>query len=180
MHNAAVPAEITGIALRALCEHDLPRLPALEREAGSAFRGLGMDAVADGELPTVAELRPYVSAGRGWVAADGTDTAIGYLIARVVDGCGHIEQVSVLPSWTRRRIGRALIGRALAWATAQRFAAVTLTTFTEVPWNGPYYERLGFRYLEPAEIGPQLAAIRAEEARQGLDAWPRACMRKVV
>ena len=42
--------------------------------------------------------------------------------------------------------------------------AVTLTTFRDVPWNAPYYERLGFRTLAADEITPGLAAIRAHEA----------------
>jgi hypothetical protein len=34
-----------------------------------------------------------------------------------------------------------------AWAQRHGLAALTLTTFTDVPWNMPYYERLGFRHL---------------------------------
>ncbi len=50
---------------------------------------------------------------------------------------------------------------------------MTLTTFADVPWNGPYYRRLGWRDLPAAELGPELAAIRRHEASLGLDAWPR-------
>lgn len=56
--------------------------------------------------------------------------------------------------------------------------ALTLTAYTEVPWNGPYYERLGFRYLAAEEETPGLRAIRRHERAHGLDAWPRACMRR--
>ena len=57
-------------------------------------------------------------------------------------------------------------------------AALTLTTFTEVPWNGPYYRRCGFRVLGDAELTPGLRKIRAAEAEHGLDRWPRACLRR--
>ena len=56
--------------------------------------------------------------------------------------------------------------------------ALTLTTFTEVPWNAPYYLRCGFRVLADTEITPELRAIRTAEAARGLDAWPRVCMRR--
>jgi hypothetical protein len=49
-----------------------------------------------------------------------------------------------------------------------------------VPGNGPYYERLGFRYLAPDEETPGLRAIRARERAMGLDAWPRACTTRGV
>jgi GNAT superfamily N-acetyltransferase len=139
-----------------------------------------MDAVANDDLPTVEELRGYLQLGRGWVAVDDDDVPIGYLIADVVDNEAHIEQVSVSPSWSRRGIGRALIDRAALWAAGQRLTAITLTTFTDVAWNGPYYERLGFRYLPEERIGPELKAIRGQEASKGLDTWPRACMWRPV
>jgi GNAT superfamily N-acetyltransferase len=97
-----------------------------------------------------------------------------------VDGAAHIEQVSVQPDDARRGIGRALIERAGEWARDRGLSALTLTTYVEVPWNGPYYERLGFRYLTAAEETPGLRAIRAHERAAGLDAWPRACMRRAL
>ena len=166
--------------IRVARDSDLDRLSEIERDAGAPFRAIGMDAVADDDPPGVAELGPYAAAGRACVAVDDSDSPDGYLIAEVVDGEAHIEQVSVLPAWSRQGLGRALIERAVAWAAQAGFAAVTLTTFTEVPWNGPYYERLGFEYVPPDQIGPELAGIRAQERRRGLDAWPRACMRRAV
>ena len=62
----------------------------------------------------------------------------------------------------------------------QGFESVTLTTYVDVPWNGPYYERCGFRWLRDAEITPGLRALREEEARRGLDVRPRGCMRRIL
>ena len=47
-----------------------------------------------------------------------------------------------------------------------------------MPWNGPYYERLGFRYLTTDEETPGLRAIRARERALGLEVWPRVSMRR--
>ena len=164
--------------IRDLREQDLPFLVAIEIAAGELFRKLGMDAVADDAPPTIGQLRVFSEAGQGWVAVDADDLPVGYLIVEVVDGAAHIEQVSVHPSCARLGNGRALIEQAQAWAVEDGLTAITLTTFTEVPWNGPYYVPLGFAYVE--DIGPELAAIRAEEMRRGLDRWPRACMRKLL
>jgi predicted N-acetyltransferase YhbS len=86
----------------------------------------------------------------------------------------------VHPNHALQGIGRALIEHAMTWAQSQSLAAITLTTFVEVPWNGPYYERLGFTYLAGRDETPGLRAIREAERVSGLDAWPRACMRRHV
>lgn len=148
----------------------------IERAAGEPFAQIGMTTVADDEPPSLATLRQFQQAGRAWVWTD-DGMAIGYLVAAVVDGNAHIEQVSVRPDHARRRIGKRLLDQAARWAAAAGLPAMTLTTFTEVPWNGPYYERLGFRYLSAGEETPGLVALRAAEQAHGLDRWPRACMR---
>jgi hypothetical protein len=53
---------------------------------------------------------------------------------------------------------------------------LTLTTYVDVPWNGPYYERLGFRAVADGDVSTGMRAIREQELRRGLDAWPRAVM----
>ena len=57
---------------------------------------------------------------------------------------------------------------------------MTLTTFRDVPWNAPYYERLGFRVIAPADQGPELAALVAEEAERIPGDAPRVAMRRAV
>jgi hypothetical protein len=57
---------------------------------------------------------------------------------------------------------------------------MTLTTFTDVPWNGPYYARLGFQVVAENEWTASQRRIREHEAAVGLDAWPRAVMRRPI
>jgi N-acetylglutamate synthase-like GNAT family acetyltransferase len=109
-------------------------------------------------------------------AADGPPVA--YLLTGSVDGNAHIEQVSVHPAAAHRRIGRALIEHVARRERAAGVPALTLCTFAEVPWNAPYYARLGFRVLRAEELTPGLRLLRAAEARAGLDRWPRVCMRR--
>jgi len=163
---------------------DLGRLQEIERAAGEAFRGLGMDRVAEDEPPGIDVLEGYRRAGRLWVAVGvlddgaGADTADAYLMAEPVDGALHVEQVSVHPRAARRGVGRELLAYAAERAREEGLAGLTLTTFAEVPWNAPYYARLGFRTLADGELTEGLREIRAHEARTGLDRWPRVCMRR--
>jgi GNAT superfamily N-acetyltransferase len=164
------------VTIRAARTDDLALLVEIERAAGETFRSVGMDLVADDDPGSVEELAPYADAGRAFVSVDAGDRPTGYVLLDVVDGAAHVEQVTVHPDHARRGIGRELIERAAAWARTQGLHAITLTTYVEVAWNGPYYERLGFRYLRPEEESPGLRAIRRHERALGLDAWPRACM----
>ncbi|NGO78533.1 GNAT family N-acetyltransferase [Streptomyces sp. YC504] len=165
---------------------DLPRLRDIERAAGEPFRTVGMAAIAEDEPPALDVLEEFRRAGRAWVAVIAPeDEPVAYLIAEPVDGALHgeqvggalhVEQVSVHPSVARRGVGRALLDHAAAYARRAGLGALTLTTFAEVPWNAPYYRRLGFRVLGERELGPGLRKIRAYEDELGLDRWPRVCM----
>ncbi|MFJ6434158.1 GNAT family N-acetyltransferase [Streptomyces sp. NPDC091416] len=159
---------------------DLPLLQDIERAAGEPFRTLGMPSVADDDPPSLELLDGYRAAGRAWVTTGPDDRPLGYLIADPVDGAAHIEQVSVHPSAARRGLGSALIDHAGSRAAHEGLTALTLTTFTHVPWNAPYYARLGFRALTESGLTDGLRKIRAEEAEHGLDRWPRVCMRRDV
>ncbi|HKS43907.1 MAG TPA: GNAT family N-acetyltransferase [Amycolatopsis sp.] len=137
-----------------------------------------MHAIAEDDPPPLTELDRHRRAGLVWVAVNGNDHAVAYLVAEPVDGGLHVKQVSVHATSARRGIGRSLLDHLARHAVANTVPALTLTTFTEVPWNAPYYERCGFRRLSPDELTSGLHAIRASEAAAGLDRWPRVCMRR--
>ncbi|NXY93774.1 GNAT family N-acetyltransferase [Streptomyces sp. BR123] len=166
--------------IRAVRLDELPLLQDIERVAGQCFRDIGMPEVADDEPLPLGELARYHHAGLAWVAADDADAPTAYLIADRVDGNLHVEQVSVHPDSSRRGIGRLLLDHLAAHATSTGAPALTLTTFTRVPWNAPYYTRCGFRFMDDSSIAPGLRKIREREAAHGLDRWPRACMRRAL
>jgi GNAT superfamily N-acetyltransferase len=168
------------VLIRRAGPSDLPALTEIEAASGAAFADVGMVEIAEDAHPTVEELTPYQQAGRAWVAVDGLDQPIAYLIADEVDGCCHIEQVSVHPNHSGYGVGRALIDQAARWARDEGRSGLTLTTFAEVPWNAPYYLRHGFQIMSPGQITPGLRRIRQREAARGLDAWPRVCMWRAV
>jgi ribosomal protein S18 acetylase RimI-like enzyme len=157
---------------------DLAALVEIESAAGATFLLLDADLLADHDPGSVEELIPYANGGRAFVSVDTGDRPVGYLLVDIVDGAAHIEQVSVHPDHARKGLGRALIEHAASWASARDLHFLTLTTYVHVPWNGPYYERLGFRYLTTDEETPGLRTIRARERALGLEVWPRTSMRR--
>ncbi len=80
----------------------------------------------------------------------------------------HLEQLSVrLPEHGRRGVGTALVHAACEEARWAGHDSLTLCTYRDVPWNGPFYRRLGFS--EDPAPPPHLARIRRHEQDLGLD-----------
>lgn len=103
---------------------------------------------------------------------------IGFVRIEMLDDEPHIEQVSVHPDHQGNGVGRTLLHAAEQWAQAHDYTRMTLTTFRQVPWNGPYYSRLGWAVLPENEWEADLAAARRRERDVGLDRWPRQAMVK--
>jgi ribosomal protein S18 acetylase RimI-like enzyme len=140
-----------------------------------------MPEIAAQEPMSVEAMDGYRRSGRAWVLLpDGTSSAtpVAYALVDLVDGAGHIEQISVDPAFARQGLGRRLIDHLAAEARREARTALTLTTFRDVPWNAPYYGRCGFRELAESELGPELRAKRDDEATHGLDPALRVCMRR--
>jgi len=99
---------------------------------------------------------------------DGRDRPIGFVCASAFDESLHIEELAVDHAQQGQGLGRRLIAAVRAHAEAQGFAALTLTTFVAVPWNAPFYARLGFERLEEASLSGMLRRQMAYEASRGL------------
>jgi GNAT superfamily N-acetyltransferase len=165
--------------IRAAIPDDLAHLQVIQIAAGVVFRDLGMANIADNPPTPLEALARHQEAGHLWVAVDRHDQPISFVMIDIVDGCAHIEQVSVHPDHARKGIGRTLIDHVGSWAEGQSLRALTLTTFRTVPCNAPYYQRLRFRELTE-DPTPGLAAIIAAETASGLTPATRVCMRRDI
>lgn len=137
-----------------------------------------MDWVADSPAPDPSVYQVAHRAGRLLLAVNAQDRPIGFVRVELVHAVPHVEQVSVHPDQSRQGIGATLLAAAEDWARARGHDRMTLTTFRDVAWNGPYYTRLGWRPLAEDEWGPELTDLRRHERDLGLDEWPRQAMVK--
>lgn len=112
----------------------------------------------------------------GTVLVEGEPPA-GFAMIGWVDGNIHLEQLAVHPEHMRQGIGGRLVAAVREHARAVGAPAVTLTTFRDVPWNAPWYERHGFAALPPEEWGPELEALVKHERELGIELAPRVVMR---
>lgn len=126
---------------------ELVLLPALEAAADTKFERLGI-----GPLPGPGTVEEFAAALVVLVAAD---PPVGLCRIDAVDGIdgadraddrpgAHLEQLSVHPDHAGRGIGRALLRAGCDWAAARGYRELTLATYRDVPWNGPFYASEGF------------------------------------
>lgn len=161
--------------IRAATAADLPALPAIERSANTQFAPYEVSPTPPPLTPPE-DLRVGCESGRLWVAIEQGVGLVGFALAGVVGANAHLDELDVHPDHGRRGIGTGLVATFLAWARGQGFPAATLTTLRHIPWNSPWYERMGFRILEPGELTPELRDLLATEIARGLPAEGRVAM----
>ena len=159
--GVGVIAPPDGVAIRTATAEDLELLPDIDARAEIVFR------VAGYELPAIEfDVDGPEAAAVVFVAGD---PAVGFAMVDIVDGTAHLAELAVVPGSMRRGLGTALVTSVCEWASEQGHPRVTLVTYADIPWNGPFYRRLGFAELPFAELGPELRGRRENQTRLGLD-----------
>ena len=162
---------------------EIARLREIEDEAGTMFSGLGLiEGALDGSFP-IDELVRLVAMGQVWVGCtedEAEDRPVGMVIASVREEAAYVEELDVMPKFGGRGLGSRLLSCVCAWAQEQRYSSVTLSTFRDVPWNGPFYRKRGFSDLQPAEWTPGMRAVREKEVQHGLKVEARVFMRRCI
>lgn len=167
----------TNYVVRLAGPEHVDRLPEIEREAATRFG----DSLPESVLSHVTPLDSLLAArqaGLLWVAVEPAGTPVGFAVAGIVGRRVHLEELDVLPAHGRKGVGAALIGAVVDYALDRGCDEITLTTFRDVPWNAPFYARLGFEEIPEHELGADLVRRLSEEVTLGLERSGRVAMRK--
>ena len=158
---------------------DLARLPGIELAAARLLAGHAPETVLNETTP-LDVLQRAQRQGHLWVALL-DDVAVGFAHVELIEReAAHLEEIDVDPAHGRQGLGTRLVVQVCEWAAGNGSASVTLTTFRDVRWNLPFYARLGFDIVPPAELTPALCAVVADETRRGLDPTRRVVMRRAL
>ncbi|ACU73472.1 GCN5-related N-acetyltransferase [Catenulispora acidiphila DSM 44928] len=161
--------------IRPASAEDYAGLAALELAADAVFEQFGIWPLPQTQPLPLPHTPDFTDAAAVLVAGR---PPVGFARLDLVGAVPHIEQLSVHPAFVRRGLGTALVQACCDWAVSNHHSALTLTTFADVPFNAPFYARLGFTVIDPAALPEPLAALRRHEAEIGLDALgPRVAMR---
>ena len=132
--------------IRLAVPEDAQLLPAIETSAAQAFRMIAeLSWLAESPPMSIARHSQLIALSTCWVALDAENRPQGFLSAEQHGNDLHIHELSVMQSMQGQGTGRRLIEAAMEYARSTRLSFVTLTTFTNVPWNAPFYSRLGFQ-----------------------------------
>ncbi len=159
--------------IQVACPDDLAKLAEIERSAASKFREVNLAWIADGNTMPHAFLEAFCKDGTLWVAIKSGEP-VGFLAAHRLDSAFFIAELSVMVSHQRQGIGASLIAAAVEHARATGFPFVTLTTYRNLPWNGPFYVKFGFSETSADKLGPEHLHKMSEEAKAGHD-WSKRC-----
>lgn len=130
---------------------DLPQLPDVERSAAKLFAGTELAHLVDGPTTAMRELERGCEAGSLWVAVD--PDAVGFLVGATISGWLHLQELSVAAHSQRRGYGAALMKAAIAAAPGLGVTRLSLVTDRWLPWNAPFYARLGYSEIAAADPG---------------------------
>jgi predicted N-acetyltransferase YhbS len=137
-----------------------------------------MPGIADAPPMSLAFVERKIAAQELIVAVNAEGTCVGFVMFEPQPARIYIQELDVLTSHAGRRIGAALIEQVAQLARSRQIMQLVLSTYREVPWNAPYYGRLGFRDIDEAELDVALRARRDAHIARGLDESKRVFMRR--
>lgn len=138
----------------------------MELSAALSFRGRNVPEAIFSEFTPPEAWAGRQAAGTLWVAQV-AGRIEAFLGATAHGERLHIDEFAVAQGHQGRGLGRRMLEATVAWARGAGFRQLSLTTFRDVPFNGPFYASAGFRLWDDAP--PEVAAVLVSEAARGLN-----------
>ncbi len=174
------PSMRDAYVIRLAQAHELAALPDVEVRAGALFAQAGLPEIVDHEPGDVEYIRSFMRAGAVHVAVSDRGEPVGFGLSGLLDGAAHLYELAVDPAHGRRGLGARLVAAGCGFGQAKGCRAITLSTFRDLAWNGPYYIKLGFRAVPRNDWTPGMHLLHGREVDIGLPVERRFFMRKDI
>lgn len=151
--------------IRLATPEDIPTIASIAASAEAKFGSIPeLDSlfanVAKGEKSFMTtKIQQSLEKGRIFLA-EYVDEPVGFLGAYQMDSALYIAEISVSNEYNGKGIGTLLLEAVFQWARERARAndedeaRVSLTTYAEIPWNGPWYSKRGFKTVDAEIVGP--------------------------
>jgi GNAT superfamily N-acetyltransferase len=169
-----------GYKIRSARFEELTLLSAIELSAARLFLDTPYSFLVHAAPLPLIFLKQRFEVEQVWVAADPQDRVVGYAVTQEVDATLYLREIDVDPAYMRQGIGSALVNTVVAWAKRQGYSVMALSTFRDIPWNAPFYSKLGFCPVDESELTAGFQQIRLQEAEAGLPIEERVIMQRVL
>jgi GNAT superfamily N-acetyltransferase len=163
-------------AIRSARLEELSLLAHIEQSAAIRFLETPYAFLADAKPLPLDFLQQRFQVGQVWVAANQQDILMGFAVTREVDDTLYLQEIDVEPKYGQKGIGCALVETVRAWAKLSNYDGMSLSTFRDIPWNAPFYSKLGFHILDESELTAGFQKIRRQEHKAGLPISERVIM----
>ena len=161
---------------------ELDEMVAIDDDTGQLYAEAGvpieLSATASFVVDEQARWLEAARAGRAFFAIDARSEPAGFAVVSLLDAAPYLEQLSVRMRAMRRGIGTQLLRHAIDWAADQGGDGLWLTTYGHLPWNRPFYERVGFVVVPESACGPGVRHHLEEQRRWLPDPEQRVAMRR--
>ncbi|HZX83749.1 MAG TPA: GNAT family N-acetyltransferase [Reyranella sp.] len=159
---------------------EIALLPQIENAADERYVRLGLRCVLEMPPHSIASLEEGRQRKMLWVATSPRNRVAGFALMTLNGGTAWLDQLSVLARWQGRGLGAALIDRTARRARELGYDTLYLSTYLDVPWNAPFYERRGFSsVLRGVWPGPFRLQFMIENSH-GHPPWRRTIMQRPV
>lgn len=154
-------------AIRQATADHIPLLAAIEIAAAGIFPPGSIPDHIRADSTPIEMLFEAVKDGLLWVALSEEGKPVGYALVQLIEDAALLAQMDVHPAHMRQGIGSTLVGQVVEQLRLLKKTTLYLTTFTHVPWNAPFYAKLGFVVVNSADAPPFLKDILENEKRHG-------------
>lgn len=169
------------VFVRSASYADIVDLQTIERSAAQLFK--------QSSYPELAGFSPVSSLAYGRAFskqypvllaechANGQAAKAGFAYCVPLEQGLHLQELSVHTDFQRLGIGKTLLEAVIAAAQDRAAAFLSLTTYADIAWNGPFYQRHGFKPLKADQTPDFLQAILDKEILNGANQATRIVMR---
>ncbi len=152
-------SEETERRVRIATTADIDSIWAIDSSATQKFASIPTLADLAKSEDTPEKFHQWLQKGRIYIVEDQGKVA-GFIAANIVDDVLYIAEVAVHTDHQGKGVGLTLLNAIFEWAHEIAYengsgtARVSLTCYPDVPWNGPWYRRQGFREVDAESVGP--------------------------
>lgn len=169
------------ITIRNAVYLDIRRMMEIEKSATGLFSTLPIEFLQKlpEEIPPQSEsfYQSIIQLDMSWVLCVRKEV-VGYICTEkmVNQNTLHIHEIDVARPFQGMGLGSKLLRFVIDWARGRHIPRLTLTTFKEVPWNAPFYSKLGFEIMDTNSVDTYLQNLLQAEVRFGLPEETRCAM----
>ena len=160
---------------------DILQLMKIEHSANQAFAQIPqLKWLAESAVMSSDQHLDLIQNHDAFVAVNAQNQVIGFLYAEKQAQDLYIIELDVAAEYQQQGVGRQLMTYIIDFAKLQGLQAVTLTTFTDVAWNRPFYEKSGFKLLNPQNLKSYLKQKIDNEVEHGFVRDSRCAMQFIL